>query len=145
MTLKNTMDDYSLITRKIVLPAHLNHHDTLFAPQMAYWHVEASFLCMCRIVKNPSQVYCLKVMDFLMTKPIQPGEMVELRCQLVKVGKTSAIIYTDVVSLSTGETAAHGGVKFVTAENGQSIVHGIELPDTDDPVILALRESFADL
>ena len=80
----------------MVRPQDLNHHGTLFAGQMASWLVEAGFIAAARLCGNPQGIVCVRLNEMTFKKPINLGDIIEIKSRIAHLGSTSMTVYSQV-------------------------------------------------
>ncbi len=130
--------NYTTIS-KLVRPENLNHHGTLFAGVTSMWFVEAAFIEASRVYGDPSKIVCIKIHGMKFIRPVNNGDILEIKSVLAHIGKTSLTIYTKICDRMSKEQHVDGFVTFVTVdENGKSIPHGINYPKPNEEEKLKL-------
>ncbi|MFH1169424.1 MAG: hotdog domain-containing protein [Chloroflexota bacterium] len=117
----------------LVKPEHLQHHGTLFAGRMSEWLVETCFITACRFVGRPEDVVCAQVHGVNFNKPIDNGDIVEIRARIALVGTTSMTVYGRAKCNEDGDDMlprVSGMATFVTVDkSGRPYAHGLKLPE----------------
>lgn len=133
----------SSTTKNIVVSEDLNQKQTLYAAKLAKWFVEANFICATMNIGAAHDVVCLKISDFILEKPGRLGDIIEFESQIVKLGKTSFLMYTTISNGLTNEKLGEGIIKFVTIDKQyHSMPHQLSLSPTDQENIIELRKKF---
>ncbi len=118
------------IISHLVKPEDLQHHGTLFAGRMAEWLVEACFIAACQFVGKPEDVVCVKVHGISFKKPINDGNIIEIRARVAYVGTTSITVYGRTFNSQEQIPSVLGMVTFATADRqGKSCAHGLSLSE----------------
>lgn len=126
---------------RLVIGEDLNHHGTLFAGRMAEWFVEACFICGAKATNQPESIVCLKMHGLRFNAPADKGDIITIQAQLVKVGRTSFVIYGRTTKNNSDETLADGFITFVCVdEQGKSMPHNLVLAPAASEEDAALRE-----
>jgi len=122
-TLKETVISH------LVKPEDLQHHGTLFAGRMAVWMVETCFIAASRFVGRPEDIVCVKVHGITFTRPVNNGDITELKARVACLGNTSVTVQGQAFTVDSEVPAATGMVTFVTVDkHGQPYAHGLSLP-----------------
>lgn len=125
----------------LVIGEDLNHHGTLFAGRMAEWFVEACFICGAKATNRPESIVCLKMHGLSFNAPANKGDIVTIRAQLVKAGRTSFVIYGRTTKNNSDEILADGFITFVCVdERGKSMPHNLVLAPADSEEETELRK-----
>ncbi len=119
----------------------LNHHQNLYAGKSINWLVEIVLITIIAEHGDPHGVLFKNCHKFSFNKSVWPGQAIDYRCQVVRVGRTSATMRAGVYDVITGEEVAEGYITFVTVESNTNkpIAHNIVLDETDDPDVLKWR------
>jgi acyl-CoA hydrolase len=113
----------------LVKPEDLQHHGTLFAGRMAEWLVETCFIAASRFVGRPEDVVCVKVHGISFEKPINNGDITEIKARVACVGTTSITVKGQAFTGDSEVPAVSGMVTFVTTDkHGNPYAHGLSLP-----------------
>jgi len=126
------MDDLKLeaTTLHIVKPEDLNHHGTLFAGQMAKWLIEAGLITASSIIGRPEDILCVKVHGLTFKKPINNGDLLEIKSRVAHFGQTSITIFSEVIRGQDGVQVVYHYITFVTVgKNNRPYKHGLTLSD----------------
>ncbi len=114
----------------LVKPEDLQHHGTLFAGRMADWLVEACFIAACRFVGKPEDVVCARVHGISFKKPINNGDIVEIKARIAFVGVKSIIVHGQAFTSEDTVPSVLGMATFVTVDkHGKPYAHGLSLPE----------------
>lgn len=90
-------------TRKLIKPGDLNPRGTLFGGQVLKWiDEEASIFCICQLKDNNVVTKAMSEINFIATA--KQGDVVEIGCELIKVGRTSITIACEVRIKDTKQT-----------------------------------------
>jgi acyl-CoA hydrolase len=113
----------------LVKPEDLQHHGTLFAGRMAEWLVETCFISACRFIGRPEDIVCIKVHGITFTKPINNGDILEIRARVALVGTTSLTVYGQASCPDDKAPRVYGMATFVTVDKDvKPYAHGLKLP-----------------
>jgi acyl-CoA hydrolase len=75
-------------TRKLIKPEDLNSRGTLFGGQLLKWiDEEASIFCMCQLDTKDIVTKIMSEIDFISSAKL--GDVIEIGCELITLGKTS--------------------------------------------------------
>ena len=78
-------------TRKLIKPEDLNSRGTLFGGQLLKWiDEEASIFCMCQLDTKDIVTKIMSEIDFISSAKL--GDVIEIGCELITLGKTSISI-----------------------------------------------------
>lgn len=126
---------------RLVKSEELNHHGTLFAGRAAEWFVESAFIAASSTLGDPKNVVCLKVHGLMFKHPVNKGEIVKFTSQVVQVGKSSIVVYTQMQTELSKLTPVEGFITFISVdENGNKYPHGLVLDETNDQEEINIRE-----
>jgi len=124
--------DVSLLestTAHLVKPEDLNHHGTLFAGQMAKWLVEAGVIAAARLVGRPEDIVCVKINGLTFKKPINNGDLLEVKSKIVNLGSTSLTVFSEVIRRQDKLSVVSNYATFVAVDkNNKPYRHGFDLP-----------------
>lgn len=82
-------------TRKLIGPPDLNPAKTLFGGQLLRWiDEEAAVFAMCQLNDNRVVTKFMSEIDFV--NPAYNGDIVEIGCEVVRVGRTSITLRCEV-------------------------------------------------
>jgi acyl-CoA hydrolase len=125
------MIDQSLLessTRRLVKPEDLNHHGTLFAGQIARWLIESGVITAARLIGNPEDIVCVKVNSLTFKKPINNGDIIEIKSRIAHVGATSITVYSEVWQERGTAPVVSNYAIFVTVDKqNKPYEHGFKL------------------
>jgi len=117
-------------TSHLVKPEDLNHHGTLFAGQIAKWLVEAGVITAARLVGKPEDVVCVKINGLTFKRPINNGDLLEIRSKIANLGVTSITVYSEVIRRQDNITMVSNYITFVTVDRmNKPYKHGFILPE----------------
>ena len=89
-------------TRKLIKPGDLNARGTLFGGQLLKWiDEEASIFSICQLGERSIVTKAMSEIDFVSSAKL--GDMVEIGCELVRIGRTSITIACEVRNKDTKE------------------------------------------
>jgi acyl-CoA hydrolase len=126
-------------TYRLIKSEDLNHHGTLFAGRTAEWFVESGFIAVSSYL-NPKNIVCLKIHGMEFKYPVKGGETICFKSKLAYVGKSSLIVYVQVVHGKDNRHLVDGFISFVHVdESTKPAPHGIELDieNEEDKVLYA--------
>jgi acyl-CoA hydrolase len=114
----------------LVRPEDLNHHGTLFAGQISKWLVEAGVIRASQLVGRPEDIVCVQLNQMTFKKPINNGDILEIKSRIAYLGKSSITIYNRVF-VNKGETPLITSMAtFVTVDKqNKPYKHGFELTE----------------
>jgi acyl-CoA hydrolase len=122
-TLKET------IISHLVKPEDLQHHGTLFAGRMAEWLVETCFIAASRFAGRPEDIVCARVHGMTFEKPINNGDIAEIKARVAYVGTTSITVKGQAFTVHSDVPVVSAMVTFVTVDkHGSPYAHGLSLP-----------------
>ena len=125
---------------RLVKSEDLNHHGTLFAGRTTEWIVESAFISAASLMGDPKKVVCLNIHGLVFKSPITKGNIITLKSRVVKLGKTSITVYTQVCSELTDMIPVEGFLTFVSVDDeGKKLPHGLVLDETTDELELQIR------
>ncbi|MEK7354146.1 MAG: acyl-CoA thioesterase [Chloroflexota bacterium] len=112
----------------MVRPQDLNHHGTLFAGQMASWLVEAGFIAAARLCGKPEDIVCVQINEMTFKKPINLGDVIEIKSQIAYLGSTSIAVQSQVFRKQDDAPLVSNMATFVTVGKGNKpYKHGFTL------------------
>lgn len=118
--------EMELATRHFIRPKDLNHHETVYAGQLADWLTEAAMVGVTQIVKKNNDVVLATLKEMRVLKPITSGCILEFEYETQHLGTTSIEIFVNVKDMLSQEQYARGSAVFVTVdENGKKTPHGL--------------------
>ena len=82
-----------LATRHFIRPKDLNHHETVYAGQLADWLTEAAMVGVTQIVKKNNDVVLATLKEMRVLKPITSGCILEFEYETQHLGTTSIEIF----------------------------------------------------
>ena len=113
-------------TRKLIKPEDLNSRGTLFGGQLLKWiDEEASIFCMCQLDTKDIVTKIMSEIDFISSAKL--GDVIEIGCELISLGKTSVSIRCIVRNKDTQKLIiVVDKLVFVCVDNeGKPKEHGI--------------------
>lgn len=109
---------------KAVFPNTTNHYDTLFGGTALQWMDEVAFITATRFSRMKMVTVSSDKIDF--NQPIPAGTIVELKGQVVQVGKTSLKVKVDIfveeMYSSRRDKAISGMFTFVAIDDNKKPV-----------------------
>lgn len=124
-------------SHRLVKSEDLNHHGSLFAGRTAEWFVESGFIAVSHKI-NPKNLICLKIHEMVIQKVVRLGDILCLTSKIVKLGKTSIVVYTKIAKESCDGIVVEGFATFVHVdENSNPSPHNLEMVEEIEPEILA--------
>lgn len=113
----------------MVRPQDLNHHGTLFAGQMASWLVEAGFIAAARLCGKPEDIVCVQINEMAFKKPINLGDIIEIKSRIAHLGSTSITVYSQVFRKQDALPLVSNMATFVSVDKqNKPYPHGFTLP-----------------
>ena len=114
----------------MVRPQDLNHHGTLFAGQMASWLVEAGFISAARLCGKPEDIVCVQINEMTFKKPINLGDVIEIKSQIAYLGSTSIAVYSQIFRKQDEAPLVTNMATFVTVDKqNKPYKHGLKLAE----------------
>ena len=114
----------------LVKPGDLNHHGTLFAGQMASWLVEAGFIAAARLCGKPEDIVCAQLNEMAFKKPINIGDIIEIKSRIAHLGSTSIAVYSQVFRKQDEDSLVSNMATFVTVDkHNRPYQHGFKLTE----------------
>lgn len=113
-------------TRKIVTPKDLNPHGTLFGGRALEWIDEEAFIfASCQLGSTSLVTKLMSTVNFVASARL--GDIVEIGCEVVKIGTTSIAVNCHVRRMDTGALITEvGEIVFVNVgEDGRPLPHGV--------------------
>lgn len=133
------MEPITFKSNRLVKSEDLNHHRTLYAGRCAEWFVEAGFIAAASVLP-PDEIVCLKIHGLEFRQPMRSGEIARLESKIVRVGRTSLIVYVTLSAARQDKPLVQGFITFVHVdEHGRSQPHSLNLTLTD-PEDIRLNE-----
>jgi len=123
-------DMLELTIPHLVKPEDLNHHGTLFAGQMARWLIESGLILSSRLVGRPEDIVCVQLNAMTFKKPVNNGNLIEIRSMISYLGSTSIMVYSQVLREPETIPLITNSATFVTVDkDGRPYKHGLKLPE----------------
>ena len=113
-------------TRKLIKPEDLNARGTLFGGQLLKWiDEEAAIFSICQLGERSIVTKAMSEIDFVSSAKL--GDIIEIGCELVRIGTTSITIACEVRNKDTKQTIIRiDKIVFVSVdETGRPTPHGI--------------------
>ena len=115
---------------RLVKPEDLNHHGTLFAGQMAKWLVEAGLITASRLGGKPEDVVCVRLNGMTFKKPVNNGDLIEIKSKIAYLGSTSITVSSQVFRKQDIAPLVSSMATFVTVDKGnRPYQHGFKLSE----------------
>lgn len=112
----------------LIRPQDLNHHGTLFAGQMASWLVESGFIAAARLYGKPEDIVCVQLNAMNFKKPINQGDIIEIRAKVAHLGSTSITVSSQVFRKGEESPLVANMATFVTVDKqNKPYRHGLKL------------------
>jgi len=87
---------------ELVVPEHTNHYGTLYGATALQLMGKAAFICGSRYARCP--IVMARADDIEFRKPVRLGEIVDLRAEVVRRGRSSMTVTVDLtVENASGE------------------------------------------
>jgi acyl-CoA hydrolase len=117
-----------LVILHLVRPQDLNHHGTLFAGQMAKWILEAGVITASRLCGRPEDVVCVQLNGMTFKKPINDGDLIEIKTKIAYLGSTSITVCNQVFRKQDIAPVVTSMATFVTVDKeNKPYKHGFKL------------------
>jgi len=114
----------------LVRPEDLNHHGTLFAGQMAKWLVEAGVITASRLCGKAKDVVCVQINGMTFKKPINNGDIIEIKSRIAHLGSTSITVLSQVFRKQDAVPLVSNMATFVTVDKeNRPYKHGFKLSE----------------
>ena len=124
-------DMLKLTIPHLVKPEDLNHHGTLFAGQMARWLIESGLILSSRLTGKPEDIVCVQLNAMTFKKPVNNGDLIEIRSMISYLGSTSLMVYSQVLRKQEKNPVITNSATFVTVnKDGRPYKHGLKLSDS---------------
>ena len=118
------------ITLHLVKPEDLNHHGTLFAGQTSRWLIEAGVITVASLIGKPEDVVCVKINGMTFKKPINNGDLLEIRSKVAHMGITSMTIFSEIIRRQDNVSMVTNFATFVIVDDrNKPYSHGLKLPE----------------
>lgn len=114
-----------VLTRHLIRPAHLNHHNTLYAGIINEWVSEAGFMGMATELGTTKGAVMVAIKNLSIKVPAKAGSILQLQYEAVHYGSTSVEIVVSGVDYFHPEVEhVRANIVFVTVdENGKKTPH----------------------
>lgn len=115
------------LTRELIMPKHLNAANTLFGGQALAWiDKEAAIYAICKLGTSRIVTKLMGEMNFM--APARLGDIIEIGCEVIKIGTTSIVLTAEIRNKTTQETIVTvGNIVFVSVDaDGRPTPHGAE-------------------
>ncbi len=105
-------------TRKLIKPEDLNARGTLFGGQLLKWiDEEASIFSICQLGERSIVTKAMSETDFVSSAKL--GDIIEIGCELVRIGRSSITIACEVRNKDTKQTIIRiDKIVFVVVDEG---------------------------
>ncbi len=114
----------------LVRPEDLNHHGTLFAGKMAMWLVEAGLIAASRLSGKPEDVVCVQLDGMRFKRPVNNGDLIEIKSKIAYLGSTSITVYSEVLRGQEADSiVSNMAVYVVVDKDNRPYAHGLKLSD----------------
>ena len=114
----------------LIMPIDLNHHGTMFAGQMAKWLVEAGLIMASKLTGKPGDIVCVHLNGMTFKKPVNNGDLIEIKSRVAYLGSTSIPVYSQVFRKQDTAPLVTNMATFVTVDKeGRPYKHGLELAE----------------
>jgi acyl-CoA hydrolase len=127
------MPDQSIlesVTLHLIRPEDLNHHGTMFAGQIAKWLIEAGLIAASKLVGKPEDVVCVQVNSLTFKKPLNNGDIIEIKSRVAYLGSTSITIHSEVLRKQDAVAVVSNMATFVTVnKQNKPYEHGFKLSE----------------
>lgn len=113
-------------TRKLIRPEHLNPRGSLFGGICLKWiDEEAAIYAICQL--GTSNIVTKVVSEINFMSPARNGDIVEIGCEVTKLGTSSITLSVDIRNKTTKESIVKiEKMVFVHVdESGKSYPHGV--------------------
>ncbi len=123
-------DKLELTVFHLVRPGDLNHHGTTFAGQMAKWLVEAGVMTASQLTGKPEDVVCIRLDGMTFKKPVNNGNLIEIKSRIAYLGSTSITVYSQVFRKPDAAPLVSNMATFVTVDkHNKPYEHGLKLAE----------------
>jgi len=114
----------------LVRPEDLNHHGTLFAGQISKWLVEAGVIRSSQLIGRPEDIVCVQLNEMTFKKPINNGDILEIKSKIAYLGTSSITIYSRVFVNKSVTPLITSMATFVTVnKQNKPYKHGFALTE----------------
>jgi acyl-CoA hydrolase len=104
------------VTLHLIRPEDLNHHGTMFAGQIAKWLIEAGLIAASKLVGKPEDVVCVQVNSLTFKKPLNNGDLIEIRSRIAHLGSSSITVYSEILRKKDTVPVVSNIATFVTVD-----------------------------
>ena len=133
------MEPITFKSNRLIKSEDLNHHRTLYAGRCAEWFVEAGFIAAASVLP-PDEIVCLKIHGLEFTKPMRSGQIARFESKIVRVGRSSLVVYITLSAADQDKPVVQGFITFVHVDaHGRSQPHSLTLT-LSDPEDIRLNE-----
>jgi acyl-CoA hydrolase len=116
------------VTLHLIRPEDLNHHGTMFAGQIAKWLIEAGLIAASKLVGKPEDVVCVQVNSLTFKKPLNNGDLIEIRSRIAYLGSSSITVYSEILRKKDAVSVVSNIATFVTVDKqNKPYKHGFQL------------------
>lgn len=131
----------------LIKTGDLNHHGTLYAGRSAEWMVEASFFAAAAEHGDPDEIVCVQISGLTYKKPVPKGDIITIEARVVRVLRTSIMVYAEAISQVSHASLLESFMTFVTidAHTRQKKRHAIVLDEPKTAKEIDLRNRAAAL
>ena len=118
------------VTLHLIRPEDLNHHGTMFAGQIAKWLIEAGLIAASKLVGKPQDVVCVQVNTLTFKKPLNNGDLIDIRSRIAYLGSTSITVHSEVFRKQDAVSVVSNMATFVTVnKQNEPYDHGFKLSE----------------
>jgi acyl-CoA hydrolase len=118
------------VTLHLIRPEDLNHHGTMFAGQIAKWLIEAGLIAASKLVGKPEDVVCVQVNSLTFKKPLNNGDLIEIRSRIAHLGSSSITVYSEILRKKDTVPVVSNIATFVTVDKqNKPYKHGFQLSE----------------
>ncbi len=108
LCLIDKLNNMKYYTRKLIQPTDLNSRGTLFGGQLLKWiDEEAAIYAMCQLSNEddvvPPMIVTKLISEVDFRKSVYTGDIIEIGCELIHLGRTSITICCEVRNKHTEE------------------------------------------
>lgn len=119
-----------MVILHLVRPEDLNHHGTLFAGQMSKWLVETGLIATARLLGKPENVVCAQIHGMTFMKPINNGDLIEIKTRIAYLGRTSITVFSEIYANNDTSPSVSSMATFVSVDKqNRPYEHGFKLTD----------------
>lgn len=118
----STKEAVEVINAELVFPTHANHYGTIFGGRVLELMDITGVLAAMRFANEDAVTASIEAVDF--KKPINVGDMMELRAKVIYTARTSMVVKVDVFRInkfsSKADFSCRGYLVFVAVDaNGE--------------------------